>query len=58
MKNSGDNFPDGLHRRRIEIQGPESGRDVFVISSVTDGIDFCHSSLTQKVVKCRIAFQL
>ena len=46
MQHSCYDFPDGLDSCRIEIQCAEGGRDVFVISSVTNGVNFGHTSLT------------
>ena len=44
MEDCGDNFPDGLHTGSIKIESAEGGRNVFVISSVTDRIHFGHAS--------------
>lgn len=58
MKDGRHNLPDAVDPRLLEIQSPEGGRDVFVISAVVDGVDFGHASLAQEVVRGRVAFQL
>lgn len=58
MKDGRNDLPDAVNPCRLKVQSPESGRDVFVISAVVDGVNFSHTSLAQEVVRGRVAFQL
>ena len=58
MKDGGHDFPDGVDRCSVEIESAEGRRDVLVIGAVADRVHFGDASLTEKVIKGRIAFQL